>query len=260
MGNTKSSYREIARSHVKPTGIVYDPRPAWYRRHRKKIRAMIYRGDLAPIWEPSEEPTNSRKKECEICTLYYPALNKTTCCGHSICTECFLELFPTGSTAGQSCPFCVNEPFSIHSSISTSLTIHTKSRKSSHHRKVKKEKEIVNEPTDDEDEEIDEEKYNEAYKNSKAEYERIREEATKKLAEEAELNKEELLELKRQIEENRQIMPPAIEPQGRRMVEARPIPATLTDLFQLLQRGRGVPQDIEELLLQRVLEMSRTDF
>lgn len=74
-------------------------------------------------------------EECPICFLYYPKkLNKTTCCGQLICTECFVQLkradphFPHDDPANDSnqnndpekliseavrCPFCATEKFAI---------------------------------------------------------------------------------------------------------------------------------------------------
>ncbi|TID26223.1 hypothetical protein CANINC_002812 [Pichia inconspicua] len=73
--------------------------------------------------------------ECPICFLYYPRkLNKTLCCGQSICTECFVQLkradphFPHDDPENDSnqnndpekliseavrCPFCATETFSV---------------------------------------------------------------------------------------------------------------------------------------------------
>lgn len=59
---------------------------------------------IAPCWPGAEEnDAQEALEECNICMLYYPALNRSRCCTQGICTECFLQVLQPGTYA---CPFC----------------------------------------------------------------------------------------------------------------------------------------------------------
>ncbi|KAI4390173.1 hypothetical protein MLD38_002312 [Melastoma candidum] len=71
----------------------------------KKLRKFILDSKLAPCYPGDEESTRDLE-ECPICFLYYPSLNRSTCCTKRICTECFLQVKVPNSTRTTQCPFC----------------------------------------------------------------------------------------------------------------------------------------------------------
>ncbi|KZO95231.1 hypothetical protein CALVIDRAFT_565006 [Calocera viscosa TUFC12733] len=58
--------------------------------------------------------------ECPICFLYYPPnINRTRCCDHYICTECFVQIKRAEPTPQHlvsepaACPYCVQDNFGV---------------------------------------------------------------------------------------------------------------------------------------------------
>ncbi|EJU05709.1 hypothetical protein DACRYDRAFT_113764 [Dacryopinax primogenitus] len=58
--------------------------------------------------------------ECPICFLYYPPnINRTRCCDHYICTECFVQIKRADPTPQHlvsepaACPYCVQDNFGV---------------------------------------------------------------------------------------------------------------------------------------------------
>ncbi|AQL05116.1 E3 ubiquitin-protein ligase GW2 isoform X1 [Zea mays] len=63
-----------------------------------RLRRLIRTGDLAPCFDPAEDASAGLTEECPICFFFYLSLNRSRCCGKGICTECFLQLMPSGAS------------------------------------------------------------------------------------------------------------------------------------------------------------------
>eukprot|EP00808_Paulinella_micropora_P031559 g49841.t1 len=107
----KSSPEEAQRlreldKYCKPQGLY--PTCPW---DARSIRTQILLGNLAPCHKGQEEGDEEEMEECPICLLFYAGgLNRATCCRHSICTECYLQVKdPKGGSS--MCPFCQSHRF-----------------------------------------------------------------------------------------------------------------------------------------------------
>ncbi|KAK9086015.1 hypothetical protein Sjap_026426 [Stephania japonica] len=78
----------------------------------KKLRKLILDSKLAPCY-PGDDECACDLEECPICFLYYPSLNRSTCCTKGICTECFLQMKPPHSTRPTQCPFCKTSNYQV---------------------------------------------------------------------------------------------------------------------------------------------------
>ncbi|GAB5030169.1 ring u-box domain-containing protein [Nannochloropsis oceanica] len=111
MGLMHSSHNK--RAHVikelerftKPTGLY--PSCAW---EDKVVRKLILDGKLAPRFAGLEDKHNGTK-ECPICFLRHVVLNRTSCCRHGLCTECYLQVRKPKGTSP--CPYCQNSKLQI---------------------------------------------------------------------------------------------------------------------------------------------------
>mmetsp|Transcript_6647 Transcript_6647/g.24661 ORF Transcript_6647/g.24661 Transcript_6647/m.24661 type:complete len:608 (-) Transcript_6647:1138-2961(-) len=76
----------------------------------KRLRKLIMEGKLAPCYPGVEEGSSDRSgvalEECPICFLSYPGLNRCSCCGKGLCTECFIQIKTPPPNARAQCPFC----------------------------------------------------------------------------------------------------------------------------------------------------------
>eukprot|EP01105_Mastigella_eilhardi_P026744 TRINITY_DN7870_c0_g1_i1.p1 TRINITY_DN7870_c0_g1~~TRINITY_DN7870_c0_g1_i1.p1 ORF type:complete len:287 (-),score=78.17 TRINITY_DN7870_c0_g1_i1:984-1802(-) len=97
------------------------------------VRKLIAAKKLAPSFAGRPEPTTdsatpatppakdgaaalmAEPEECPICFLYYDGgLNRTVCCRHSLCSECYLQINPRATLSSTlPCPFCGRHNFSI---------------------------------------------------------------------------------------------------------------------------------------------------
>ncbi|CCI44767.1 unnamed protein product [Albugo candida] len=79
----------------------------------KSVRKLIMEEKLAPRIPGKENDDCVYTEECPICLLYYPkALNTSTCCKKSVCSECYLQLKPPKKRV--CCPFCNHDGFTVH--------------------------------------------------------------------------------------------------------------------------------------------------
>ena len=100
-----------------------------------KVKNMVLSGKIAPFGEgvdsPVDAPLDTRLEyeECPICCLEYPSLNRSECCGNSICSDCFFKvktsrLDPYQEERNETakklryllvahCPFCKCKPFNV---------------------------------------------------------------------------------------------------------------------------------------------------
>eukprot|EP00457_Paulinella_chromatophora_P007259 gb/GEZN01007281.1/.p1 GENE.gb/GEZN01007281.1/~~gb/GEZN01007281.1/.p1 ORF type:complete len:387 (-),score=56.34 gb/GEZN01007281.1/:235-1395(-) len=120
--------RELEK-YCKPQGL-YDNCP-W---DLHAVRAQILMGNLAPCRKGVEEEEEEEMEECPICLLFYTGgMNRATCCRHSICTECYLQVKdPKG--AASTCPFCQSNRF--HAVFRGALTADEKLEKQVEQQKV----------------------------------------------------------------------------------------------------------------------------
>ena len=96
---------------LKPSGL-YSSTPFYT---SKQIRLLISTGSLTPRTfgrnNPKTLSSGAVDVECPICFLFYDQsrINSAQCCDKNICTECYLQVKPSGS-AGGVCPFCNGGP------------------------------------------------------------------------------------------------------------------------------------------------------
>lgn len=101
MGNKSTRHRDcIEEIYTRPQGS-YVCQDGDYR----KLRRLILNGQLAPCY-PGAEEFAPELDECPICFMFYPSLNRSTCCSKSVCTECYLQIKSTGCSPLINCPFC----------------------------------------------------------------------------------------------------------------------------------------------------------
>eukprot|EP00004_Rigifila_ramosa_P014210 TRINITY_DN3204_c0_g1_i3.p1 TRINITY_DN3204_c0_g1~~TRINITY_DN3204_c0_g1_i3.p1 ORF type:complete len:252 (+),score=31.10 TRINITY_DN3204_c0_g1_i3:1222-1977(+) len=93
-----------AKKYLQPTGLYAKP-AAW---DDAAVRALILQRKLSPRYpgHPDQNPEETLE-ECSICCLFYPMLNRLSCCPQSLCTECYLQSRPQTDTRSP-CPFCKN--------------------------------------------------------------------------------------------------------------------------------------------------------
>merc|ERR1711991_985663 len=95
--------------HCTLTGLY--PSCKW---DQKVIKKLICDKRMSPIFKGTETKENEEDEECPVCFLFYPkGLNRTKCCKHSLCTECFLQVREPGGGNGSQCPFCNEDRLSI---------------------------------------------------------------------------------------------------------------------------------------------------
>jgi len=89
----------------------------------KKLRRLILDGKLAPCYPGVEEVTSESSdcvlEECPICFLNYPGLNRSSCCGKSICTECFIQIKAPPTGVRTQCPFCKTSGYTVKYHVKT---------------------------------------------------------------------------------------------------------------------------------------------
>lgn len=76
-----------------------------YRWSVQELGRAIGAGKLAPIERGQKAATSTHKAECQICYQFYPSVNKTSCCGQFICSEC-LTVVSGPPPLNNMCPFC----------------------------------------------------------------------------------------------------------------------------------------------------------
>jgi len=84
----------------KPSGLY----PSW-EWEQKAIRRLIGEGKLAARLNGTDNRLTPSSCECPICFLNYTQVNTTTCCGATVCTECYLQIRPQ-KERHVTCPFC----------------------------------------------------------------------------------------------------------------------------------------------------------
>ncbi|KZT54573.1 hypothetical protein CALCODRAFT_485423 [Calocera cornea HHB12733] len=148
MGNSASSHRERTENHIdfggiRPFGTYTGPQD-W---NHEIVAQLIKDRKLAPFYWPLEDydddftdeqimaarkappteassPTSDAASEALSATLsrssYYPPnINKTRCCDHYICTECFVQIKRADPTPQHlvsepaACPYCVQDNFGV---------------------------------------------------------------------------------------------------------------------------------------------------
>ncbi|XP_076897523.1 E3 ubiquitin-protein ligase DA2-like [Bidens hawaiensis] len=99
MGNKLGRKRHLVDDkYTRPQGLYQ------HKDDHKKLRKLILDSKLAPCY-PGADDRGCDLEECPICFLYYPSLNRSSCCMKAICTECFLQMKPNTTLLSQ-CPFC----------------------------------------------------------------------------------------------------------------------------------------------------------
>lgn len=102
--NSPSS-ESFAQSHPTPRpSVIKHSRAPPSKESPRMDEAILYKGAI----------------ECPICFLYYPPnINRSRCCDHPICTECFVQIkrsepSPTHlSSEPACCPYCVRDNFGV---------------------------------------------------------------------------------------------------------------------------------------------------
>eukprot|EP00882_Tetradesmus_deserticola_P006999 GHRQ01007371.1.p1 GENE.GHRQ01007371.1~~GHRQ01007371.1.p1 ORF type:complete len:162 (+),score=2.76 GHRQ01007371.1:172-657(+) len=107
--------QQLAKNCFGHGGTLYKPQGA----HKidninlTKLRKLIRARRLAPFWH-QEENCEDGREECPICNYWYPAINKASCCGAHLCTECFVLCQSSHDPPGNAaCPYCKKVPFSV---------------------------------------------------------------------------------------------------------------------------------------------------
>ncbi|XP_024980041.1 uncharacterized protein LOC112516994 isoform X1 [Cynara cardunculus var. scolymus] len=102
MGNKLGRKRQLVdEKYTRPQGL-YQHMDV----DHKKLRKLILDSKLAPCYPGEDDDSICDLEECPICFLYYPSLNRSTCCMKGICTECFLQMKTPNSARPTQCPFC----------------------------------------------------------------------------------------------------------------------------------------------------------
>jgi len=111
MGNVPNTIvKKVKRSrelekYTKPTGL-YENCPY----DERTVKRWVLNGTLAPIYPGSDHPSDSTE-ECPICFMHYKAINRSTCCKKTMCTECYLQVKPPRTSPD--CPFCNSTKFAM---------------------------------------------------------------------------------------------------------------------------------------------------
>eukprot|EP01103_Thecamoeba_quadrilineata_P013680 TRINITY_DN3868_c0_g1_i1.p1 TRINITY_DN3868_c0_g1~~TRINITY_DN3868_c0_g1_i1.p1 ORF type:complete len:210 (-),score=41.13 TRINITY_DN3868_c0_g1_i1:88-717(-) len=106
MGNVFTKRDTIEARHCVPLGLY--PTTTW---DVKLLRKYILEKRLAPIYK-GQDIKSGDLEECPICFLSYPGgLNRTTCCKHSVCTECYIQVKKPNTTP--TCPFCNSNQLTV---------------------------------------------------------------------------------------------------------------------------------------------------
>jgi len=98
-GSKRDSIKDATEEFTIPSGLYRS-----FNWDTKTIKRLILTKRLAPLFPGQEECVDTELEECPICFLFYPGLNRSTCCKKGICTECFLQIKKPNGQA--SCPFC----------------------------------------------------------------------------------------------------------------------------------------------------------
>ncbi|KAJ6251264.1 protein sip5 [Anaeramoeba flamelloides] len=109
---SKISLKKASKKNFVPTFEIY-PSIKW---SQIRIKNLIQKKKLAPIFQPEDDPTETFSIECPICNYFFPITNMTNCCKKPICTECYLQILPFGipnQPSSEQCPWCRHENFSI---------------------------------------------------------------------------------------------------------------------------------------------------
>ncbi|KAJ5070789.1 protein sip5 [Anaeramoeba ignava] len=106
MGNNNS--KQAHKIYTKSTGIY--EKIKW---NENTVKKRIFKKELAPLYPPESNKTETTREECPICFYFYPTINLTNCCQHSICSECFLQITPNEPTKDNLCPFCQKPNFTV---------------------------------------------------------------------------------------------------------------------------------------------------
>ncbi|XP_043709385.1 E3 ubiquitin-protein ligase DA2L-like isoform X2 [Telopea speciosissima] len=111
MGNRicRSRRSTVEDRFTRPQRLVREPSDFDY----KKLRKLILSEKLAPCFDGVEDSNNPDLEECPICFFYFPSLNRSKCCLKGICTECFLQMKPSGATLNAQCPFCKTPSYAV---------------------------------------------------------------------------------------------------------------------------------------------------
>jgi len=109
MGNAQKS---IDNKFLSPNNGLYPSlQQKW---DLKSIRRQISDRKVAPFYPGTPDPKSSEDEECPICMLYYTGgLNRSLCCNHRMCTECYFSIKPTQSSVSVQCPFCQRSNYSV---------------------------------------------------------------------------------------------------------------------------------------------------
>ncbi|KAJ3438946.1 protein sip5 [Anaeramoeba flamelloides] len=109
---SKISFKNASKKYFLPTYEIY-PSIKW---SQIRIKKLIQKKKLAPIFPPEDDPTETFSIECPICNYFFPITNMTNCCKKPICTECYLQILPFGipnQPSSEQCPWCRHENFSV---------------------------------------------------------------------------------------------------------------------------------------------------
>ena len=122
MGNSQSKTQK-SRREIPPllrTHGLYKE----YKWNPEQIYHAVQRKEITPLYEGSEEEKQGFVF-CETCYLYYPFINKTSCCSHCICSECLAALIDF-HPANRKCPFCRAKLTSVIANVDiNNITDHT---------------------------------------------------------------------------------------------------------------------------------------
>ncbi|KAJ3433086.1 protein sip5 [Anaeramoeba flamelloides] len=108
----KITLKKASKKYFVPTYEIY-PSIRWSKR---RIKKLIKKKKLAPIFHPEDDPTETFSIECLICNYFFPITNMTNCCEKPLCSECYLQILPFGipnKPSSEKCPWCRHENFSI---------------------------------------------------------------------------------------------------------------------------------------------------
>ncbi|KAJ6253556.1 protein sip5 [Anaeramoeba flamelloides] len=109
---SKISFKKARKKNFLPTYEIY-PSIKW---SQIRIKGLIQKKKLAPIFPPEDDPTETFAIECPICNYFFPITNMTNCCKKPICTECYLQIVPFGTPdqpTTEQCPWCRSNNFSV---------------------------------------------------------------------------------------------------------------------------------------------------
>jgi len=77
------------------------------------LRKMVLTRKISPFYPPMETRAEG-SDECPICMMcYFGGLNRSLCCGQSICSECFCQVKKPKTGYEATCPFCNFKPYNV---------------------------------------------------------------------------------------------------------------------------------------------------